>query len=556
MKSVGIDIGTSSIKVVEVNSSSKGVQVTRLTEHPLNANPAFDSEIEIIEFLRGLASTYDQSGTRFVVGLRQDQVSVRNKIFPFNERQKILKSLPFELEEELPFSNESAIFDAKIIRNLGATAEVLACASPKNRISSTLQWMADAGFEVSILSAEGIAFANCFEKWDQPIPSIPTRSVEIEQNAIDRRIHLTINIGHTRTLVCAFESGLLIGVRSILWGGKMIAEAISRRYEIPYVEALKEMQTKAFILPSREGASYDQIVFSDTIGSQIKEMTRELTISILEFRAEFNGIVESIGMTGGTSAILNLQGFLTQQLEIPVNKISVLDNFPNLSFEKTPRLDSIMGVALGLAIEGLKKPRNPALNFMRGEFAKQNTHFKAFWGRWGSTIQVGSAMFVVFFIYSALRDSTAADLADRSTAALQTQAKEVAKLPSKMQNESGVKKFIRDQNKRTSEMRTLSGLAKMNSALDVMRKISDSIPGKTMVNLDVSKLSVKEDLVQFEGVVSDAKQFSILESALKNVALGPAKRTAVSANPHQKSGVPFAFSFRVDRGLPNSKTIR
>jgi general secretion pathway protein L len=556
MKSVGIDIGTSSIKVVEVNSTSKGIQISRMTEHPLNANPAFDPEIEIIEFLRGLSSTYDQATTRFVVALRQDQVSVRNKIFPFNERQKILKSLPFELEEELPFSNETAIFDAKIVRNIGGTAEVLACASPKNRVSTTLQWMADAGFEISVLSAEGIAFANCFEQWDQPIPYLPPMAVEIEQNAVERKIHLTIQIGHTRTLVCAFESGLLIGVRSILWGGKAIAEAISRRYEIPYIEALKEMQTKAFVLVSKEGASYDQIVFSDTIGNQLKELSRELKISILEFRAEFNGVVESVGITGGTSSILNLQAFLTQQLEIPVNKISVLNNFSNIAFEKTARLDSIIGVALGLAIEGLKKPRNPPINFMRGEFARQNTYLKAFWTKWGSTIQMSAAIFAVFWVYSMIRDTVAVDLADRTTESLKTQAKVVAKLPARSQNEAGVKKFIRDQNKRTAEMRTLSGLAKMNSAMDVVKKINDSLPGKSTLTVDVTKLTVKEDLVQFEGVVPNAKQFTILETALGTIAKGKPTRTSGTPVANRKPGVPFAFSFKVDRGLPNSQTQR
>ena len=115
MKSVGIDIGTYSIKVVEVISQNKGqLRVSQFLEHSLGQNPAFDPEIEIIEFLKGLAKAYDPSNTRFVFGLRQDQVSVRHKIFPFNDRLKINKSLPFELEEDLPFSAETAIFDAKI----------------------------------------------------------------------------------------------------------------------------------------------------------------------------------------------------------------------------------------------------------------------------------------------------------------------------------------------------------------------------------------------------------------------------------------------------------
>jgi general secretion pathway protein L len=548
MKSVGIDIGASSIKVVEVFSSNKGVQVTQFTEHPLNTNPAFDAEIEILEFLRGLSSTYDVASTRFVFGLRQEQVSVRNKIFPFNDRQKILKSLPFELEEDLPFSNETAIFDAKIVRSIGASAEVLACATPKNRVSAALQKMSDSGIDISILSAEGIAFANCFENWNAPIPAQPAGAMEIDPLSVERRISITVHIGHTRTLVCALENNLLIGVRSILWGGKNIADSIARRYEIPYPEALKEMQTKAFILPSKEGASYDQIVFSDTISAQVRELSRELKISILEFKAEFNGVVENVGLTGGASQILNLHAFLTQCLELPVNKTSVLTNFNNVSFEKTARTDSMIGVALGLAIEGLKKPRNPALNFMKGEFARENTYFKVFWARWGKTIQVGAASFAVFLVYSMIREGVALNLSDRTSEALKTQAKVVAKLPAKGASESGVKKYIREQRKLVTEMRNLASVAKMNSAVDVMKKVSDAVPGKNAVTVDVQKLAVTEDRVQIQGVVANAKQFSALESSLKNIAIGGITREQIQGQT-KKPGIPFAFSFRVDRGL-------
>ena len=153
MKSLGIDIGSSSIKIVEINSNNKGIQITRFMEHTLSVNTIqseSDSQLEIIEFLRTIASSYDPQNTTFVVGMGQDKVSVRNKIFPFTERLKIIKSLPFELEEELPFSNDTAIYDAKVIHHFGSTAEVLACATPKNRIQKVLDLMQDSNIDLSI----------------------------------------------------------------------------------------------------------------------------------------------------------------------------------------------------------------------------------------------------------------------------------------------------------------------------------------------------------------------------------------------------------------------
>ena len=430
MKSLGIDIGSSSIKVVEVQSTSKGFQVTQYMEHALGITPDHDQELEILEYLRDLSASYDPAQTRFVVALRQDRVAVRNKFFPFNDRLKISKSLPFELEEDIPFSSDNAIFDAKIIRTMGVGAEVLACAAPKTHIQQCLQRAQDSNMDPAIISLEGPAFANVFEKWNEAPPAQVAQapSFEDEDAKPVRHLRLVLNMGHTRTLVCAFEGSSLVAVRSILWGGKNIAEAITQKYEIPYLEAMKELQTKAFILTNKQGATFDQVTFSDTIAKSVRELSRDVQLSILELKSEFNANIDSISLTGGASQVQNMGPFLTQVLEVPVNRISVLEQIPNVNFERTPAVGAKLGVALGLAIEGLKKPRNPPLNFLRGDFAKENHQMKAFWAKWGGTIKVATAALLVLFIYTNLRESFSVSLADRTQEVLQDQAKCVANL--------------------------------------------------------------------------------------------------------------------------------
>lgn len=549
MKSVGIDIGSSSIKVVEVSAGNKGLHISRFFEQPIGTNPGYDPAIEVIEYLRSLAQSYDPQNTRFVFGLRQDQVSVRNKIFPFSDRQKILKSLPFELEEDLPLSSDTAVFDAKVIRTMGSTAEVLACATPKRRVAEAIQLLEDAGLDVSIISAEGVALSNCFQNWDAPPPSLPPQEIEVTQTTLpDRHIRAIVHIGHTRTIVLALEDGLLIGVRSLLWGAKNIAEAISRRYELPYIEALKEMQAKAFVLPSKEGASYDQIVFSDTIGNQLRELGKDLKIALLEFKAEFSGVVDSVGLTGGGSQILNIQTLLTMLLEVPVNKLQTLADV-STSVEKTPHTDASIGVALGLAIEGLKKPRNPALNFLRGEFGKQNQTLKILWDKWGTAIKVAGAALVVFFIYASFRDDFAINLADQASEALKTQARSVARLPAKQANRSGVQKYIRTQKTRANEMKKVASLLQMNSAMEIIKKVSDAVPAKNAIKLNVKSISVIDSTVRIQGDVASAQELTLLQSTLKSLAMD-GRVTALPANLGQvSSGRNFNLEFKVDRGV-------
>ncbi|KYG64888.1 pilus assembly protein PilM [Bdellovibrio bacteriovorus] len=551
MKSVGIDIGSSSIKIVEMQASSKGFQVSQYFEHGLNVAPGADQELEIIEFLRDFTSHYDASQTRFIISLRQDRVAIRNKFFPFNDRIKIHKSLAFELEEDLPLSSDNAIFDAKIVRSVGAGAEVLACAAPKLHVQKAIQQAEDSGFEPFLLSAEGPAFANIFERWNEPPPltSAPTLELVDEQNRPPRHVQLVLNMGHSRTLVCAFEGSSLIAVRSILWGGKNIAEAIAKKYELPFLEALRELQTKAFILTNKQGATFDQVTFSDTIAKSVREMARDLQLSILELKGEFNANIHSIGMTGGASQIQNLGPFLTQILEVPVNRTSVLDLVPNVLFERNAAVSAKAGLALGLAIEGFKKPRNPPLNFMRGEFAKENHQFKLLWEKWGTTVKVATAAILVLFVYASLRSSFSMSLAERADDALKDQAKAVANLRGRAASESGIKKYIRDNKKRAADLKTLANVAQMNSAMDIVKKITDATPSKTAITLDVHQLQVVDSQVTMQGYVASQKELTLLQQSLTNITSnGQVQSQRSNLNP-LSGKTAFSFSFSVDRGV-------
>ncbi len=551
MKSLGIDIGSSSIKIVEVNSTSKGFQVSQYFEHGLNVAPGADQDLEIIEFLRSFLSRYDASQTRFVLGLRQDRVAVRNKFFPFNERLKITKSLAFELEEDLPFSSDNAIFDAKIIKTVGPGAEVLACAAPKQHVQSALSRARDLGVEPYVISAEGISFANVFEKWNEAPPATvaPPLSLDGEANKPLRHVRLVINMGHTRTLVCAFEGQSLIGIRSLLWGGRNIAEAIAKKYEIPFLDALRELQTKAFILTNKQGATFDQVTFSDTIAKSVRELARDLQLSILEIRSEFNAQVHDIGMTGGVSLIQNLGPFMTQTLEIPCNRISSLEQIPHITFERNAVTDAKAGVALGLALEAFKKPRNPALNFLRQEFAQENVALKVLWEKWGFAIKVAAASLALFFIHANLRDMFSLSLADRAQEALVEQAKTVANLKGKNATESGIRKYIRDNKKRASDLKTLSSVASMNSALDILKKINDAVPAKNAVTLEVQILNVADNQVRLQGYVNSPKEVSLLQQALTNISDKGLVKNQASNLTNKVGKTTFSFMFNVDRGI-------
>jgi len=89
MRTVGIDIGSFSIKVAEVESSLKTVRVRDFFEIALTHEPGQDLRLEKIEALRKIAGLYDQSTHRYIVSLGSEHSVQRILTFPFLDRKKI-----------------------------------------------------------------------------------------------------------------------------------------------------------------------------------------------------------------------------------------------------------------------------------------------------------------------------------------------------------------------------------------------------------------------------------------------------------------------------------
>ena len=99
MISVGVDIGAFSIKIAEVEATSKSYAIRRLQEFPLSLDLTKDKKIEIIDTLRTLFSQYDLDQTQFIFAVPQRAVSVHYLRLPFRERFKVQKAIIAQLED-------------------------------------------------------------------------------------------------------------------------------------------------------------------------------------------------------------------------------------------------------------------------------------------------------------------------------------------------------------------------------------------------------------------------------------------------------------------------
>ncbi|HAG91568.1 MAG TPA: hypothetical protein DCL41_06835 [Bdellovibrionales bacterium] len=554
MITLGIDIGKSSVKVAEIESLPKGYAFKRFLEFPLSNDPTKDKKIEIIDHLRNLVAQYHSTPVQLVFAIDQDQITQRFMTFPFRERHKILKIIPFELEDDVPMTFADSIFDAKVIRYNKKTAEVLALATLKENVQDRLDLIRDGGCSASVISGQALALSNLLEKWYLPPPEQGSEdtpdlsdqdSEEVTHILKERSGEILLDLGHSGSRALFYDEGRLVAIRNLDWGGQNVAQALASKYSLNPVQARKEMEKKSFILLDKEKAQKDQILFSDTIEEAMNPLVNQLRLALFEVQSQFHLNWVRAHVLGGPAQIKGLTPFLTRKLEIPFNLFHHFQLISHLQFEADPRTEMISGTALGLALEGLRKPRNPAINFLKGEFAVKSQSLEQFWDKWAYSLQLLGVAFVAFFVYASLRVSYVDEAVFQADSVLKDQAKNIANKRGAEASPSRLRRFLSQHKKEVRALEQARKLIHLETPLDVINRLSQELP--TNVGLEVKDLFIDEDFVELHGDVNSPAAVNQVQLALKSLS-SDNKVTNVRAKVAPSPGRSgFSYRIRIQR---------
>ena len=95
---LGLDLGSHSIKAVELAQGLRSVEVVRF-----HAEPRDPEQSRSPSQLTRMLSTHSFRRDNVVAALRGDRISVRRLVFPFAEKRRLAQAVPFELEDKVPF---------------------------------------------------------------------------------------------------------------------------------------------------------------------------------------------------------------------------------------------------------------------------------------------------------------------------------------------------------------------------------------------------------------------------------------------------------------------
>lgn len=329
---IGVDIGSSSVKMVELKPKKKGYVVKSAVEVLLTPDVIVEGAIMDYGEVAGTVASAFKAGKfsskNVAAGLKGSAVIAKRLSVPITDPAELLETFMWEAEQYIQMDIEEVSIDyetIKIDEEKGETDLVLAAAR-KDMIIDFKSVIEAAKLKPLVIDLEVFAMINSF------LASYET----------DRESVVLVNVGHSATVIAIVHDGNYEFSREILKGGKHLAETLSQSLSVSYEEAVDMIKKfDAENQPLKEVSDN----FCAMIAAEVKN-TAEMSDSALQK-------VSRCFICGGTAVLPGLKEKIGAALEADT---SILDPFGRMEISGgvDKRLSDTrahgFAVAVGLAL--------------------------------------------------------------------------------------------------------------------------------------------------------------------------------------------------------------
>jgi type IV pilus assembly protein PilM len=324
---VGIDIGSHSIKIAEVEDSKRGLVLQNFGMIALPHEAIVDGSIKTMEpvsvALKNLLQNLRIKNKNSATSISGYSVIVKKITIPRKGEEDLEKSIQNEAEQYIPFDIKDVNLDFQILPSEmkeGAEEEekeekegfmdLLLVAAKKDMIDEYTDLFQLSELNPVVLDIDAFALQNAFEISD----------------ADQSGCHALVHIGAQQLTINVVREGVSVFTRDSSYGGAQITNEIQTKFEISYEEAEKIKLGATPIGPDQRPIL--EGIFSSTVAKWAQEIKRALDF----VAATFIGTkVDDILLSGGSSLIPGLSEYLSVETELPVSK---LNPFANLEIKE------------------------------------------------------------------------------------------------------------------------------------------------------------------------------------------------------------------------------
>ena len=333
---LGLDIGSSSVKLVQLKEKKGGYALTGFGVVPLPPEAMVDGALmnssAIVEAIQGLVAEQRVKGKDVAIGVRGHSVIIKKIQMPRMTQEELDETIQWEAEQYIPFDVKDVNIDTQILTPEGDAAgqmDVLLVAAKKDMINDFTAVCSEAGLSVSVVDVDAFAVQNAFEA-NYEAPAGETV--------------VLVNVGAAVSNINVVADGQTTFTRDVTMGGNAFTEEIQKQLNVSYdeAEALKV---------GGHGES-DSVVPQEVervIQGVAEQLAGEIQRSVDFYAATAaDHRISRVYLSGGTARIPALSKAIEQRAAVPVE---VLDPFRGIEIDHKkfdPAL--IAGASAGAAV--------------------------------------------------------------------------------------------------------------------------------------------------------------------------------------------------------------
>lgn len=341
-KVLGLDIGTSSIKLVELDVKKTGVVLSRFAMLQTPDISMAGGEIvdlqPIVSVIQRLIQEIKSNRKNACVGLWGSSVIVKKISIPKMDLKLVPDQVRWEAEQYIPFDISDVNLDYSILDSSkeADVLELLLVAARHEQILKFVEITESSGLNCSHLDINGFALANCF---------LQNYSIQSED------VVAVLNIGAQYTNFIVLKGKNLIFCRDIPVGGVVYTADVQKTMGIslPEAESLKLSASSQEAVPEE---------VAQVIQSSHEIFCDEIQGSLDFFHNTTPGTtVSKCYVTGGGSRTPGLLEYMSQALQMPCEPLNpfakIKYNEKVFNSEYINQISDFVPVVLGLGLRSV-----------------------------------------------------------------------------------------------------------------------------------------------------------------------------------------------------------
>ena len=333
---VGLDIGSSSIKVVEISQDRSGDHLVNYGISEPLSEAIVDGEIMdrqlVHEAITNLLESRQIKAKSVVTAVSGRAVIVKKILMDRLSEEDAKEAIQWEAEQHVPYDINDVSLDFQIINpNVDQKKmQVLLVAAKKDMIQSHAEIIREAGLIPSIIDVDSFAIQN---------------SVEANYEIVPNEVMALVNIGAEITNVNIVQNQVPHFTKDLSVGANSFVEGIQRRYNVSQADALQALR----------GRGDGTIDVAPIVQATCEDLSVQLDRAIAFLKSAGDAErVDRIMLSGGSARVPGLADFLRQRHQVPVeivNPIQKIQFDPGLfQGESAESVAPVLTVAIGLAL--------------------------------------------------------------------------------------------------------------------------------------------------------------------------------------------------------------